>query len=487
MTQPPDAGPGAEEAIPAARSPAGRRPRRSPAALGTPRRRTHPLHSPGGLRALPGCPGRRLRGVRLRQPARPRRQPGWAAGAGAHPRRLRGPDAGLAGLQLPGLDPHGVLLRRVRRLPARLRGAAAQRAPRDPVAPAERRHDPPAARSGRGAVPGAHRGGGRRATRGSCSPTSPTPRRRPCGPRSSPVPRGCPRTWGRPPRPSSPTVPTGDLVVSLLLRSETMVLFAISLLVVRDRHGDRGPAGLLLILVTGGLPLLAVFGQFTRFFGFTVADSPDGLRLRHGLVNVQSQTVPPGRVQAIEISEPLLWRRKGWVRVSLNVAGTPGRRERPAASTCSFRWRRTRWPARSSRGSCPAWTPARMDFLPAPDRARRRALAAVQEPRSRSRRAGAGSPSRLPHPPGRGDPARPNAVGGGHPGPVAAPARAGVGAGGFDPRAGVDRRPAPVGGRGPPDRRGAAGASRRRSCDRARRSLDDRTSGAAAGDPLGFR
>ena len=74
---------------------------------------------------------------------------------------LRRPDAGLARLQLPGVDPHGVLLRRVRRLPARLRGAAAQRAPRDPVAPAERGHDPAPARSGRGAVPGAHRGGRR--------------------------------------------------------------------------------------------------------------------------------------------------------------------------------------------------------------------------------------------------------------------------------------------------------------------------------------
>ena len=117
------------------------------------------------------------------------------------------------------------------------------------------------------------------------------------------------------------TVPAGDLVLSLLLRSETIILFATTILVVLAVTSTEGPSGLFLVLVSGGLPLLAVFGQFGRFFGFTVADSPDGLRLRHGLINVQSQTVPPGRVQAIEISEPLLWRRKGWVRVSLNVAG----------------------------------------------------------------------------------------------------------------------------------------------------------------------
>jgi putative membrane protein len=117
------------------------------------------------------------------------------------------------------------------------------------------------------------------------------------------------------------TVPTGDLVVSLLLRSETVILLLVSVLVVGSIVLNEGAGGLLLLFFTGGLPLLSVFGQFMRFFGFTVADSPDGLRLRHGLASVQSQTVPPGRVQAIEVSEPLLWRRRGWVRVSLNVAG----------------------------------------------------------------------------------------------------------------------------------------------------------------------
>ena len=168
------------------------------------------------------------------------------------------------------------------------------------------------------------------------------------------------------------TVPTGDLVVSLLLRSETMILFAISLLVVLTVTATEGPSGLLLILVTGGLPLAAVFGQFGRFFGFTVADSPDGLRLRHGLINVQSQTVPPGRVQAIEISEPLLWRRKGWVRVSLNVAGTQadqnGQQEHVLLPVAPHEVAR-----QIIARVMPGVDPALMDFTPAPDRARRRA------------------------------------------------------------------------------------------------------------------
>ncbi len=170
------------------------------------------------------------------------------------------------------------------------------------------------------------------------------------------------------------TVPTGDLVVSLLLRSETDAPRSSSpLLIVVSVTLTEGAAGLLLILVTGGLPLLALFGQFTRFFGFTVADSPDGLRLRHGLVNVQSQTVPPGRVQAIEISEPLLWRRKGWVRVTAQRRRAPGRRERPAGARAAARGAPRRGPpdhlaGDARRGPRQPWTSCRPRTGPAAGR-----------------------------------------------------------------------------------------------------------------------
>ncbi len=168
------------------------------------------------------------------------------------------------------------------------------------------------------------------------------------------------------------TVPTGDLVVSLLLRSETMILLLVSVAVVAAVVLTEGAAGLGLLIFTGGVPLISVFSQFTRFFGFTVAESPDGLRLRHGLINQQSQTVPPGRVQAIEISEPLLWRRRGWVRVSLNVAGLQsgddGQQEHvllPVAPQAVARAILAR--------VLPGVDIGAMGFIPAPARARRRA------------------------------------------------------------------------------------------------------------------
>ncbi len=65
----------------------------------------------------------------------------------------------------------------------------------------------------------------------------------------------------------------------------------------------------------------AIWNRFVGGFGFTVAASPDGLRLRHGLLEHRAQTVPPGRVQAVEVCQPLLWRRPGWWRIRVNVAG----------------------------------------------------------------------------------------------------------------------------------------------------------------------
>jgi putative membrane protein len=56
-------------------------------------------------------------------------------------------------------------------------------------------------------------------------------------------------------------------------------------------------------------------------YGFTVAESPDGLRLRHGLLDTRSQTIPPGRVQSVRVLQPLFWRPWGWVRVEVDVAG----------------------------------------------------------------------------------------------------------------------------------------------------------------------
>jgi putative membrane protein len=73
--------------------------------------------------------------------------------------------------------------------------------------------------------------------------------------------------------------------------------------------------------------VLSVWRQFNTEYGTVVAEAPDGLRLRSGLVQTATETIPPGRVQAVRIVEPLFWRGFGWCRLEVDVAGPRQRRE----------------------------------------------------------------------------------------------------------------------------------------------------------------
>lgn len=115
-----------------------------------------------------------------------------------------------------------------------------------------------------------------------------------------------------------------DLAISLLLRSVTAALLGLTVIVIVVTVLSSGWGGLGFALLTGGLPILIVVREFIKYFNFTVSQSPDGLRTRFGLARTETRTIPPGRVQAIEFVEPLLWRRMGWVRLRVNIAGVGG-------------------------------------------------------------------------------------------------------------------------------------------------------------------
>jgi putative membrane protein len=65
----------------------------------------------------------------------------------------------------------------------------------------------------------------------------------------------------------------------------------------------------------------AYWRSFNTGYNFTAAISPDGIRLRYGLLDTRAQTVPPGRIQALKVTQPPLWRVLGWYRIHVNVAG----------------------------------------------------------------------------------------------------------------------------------------------------------------------
>ena len=119
-------------------------------------------------------------------------------------------------------------------------------------------------------------------------------------------------------------VPPRVLAVSLVLTGATWGSLAAALVV---------PTVLWLVtqsawtVLATAVPLVgaagaASVGRFVTEYDWTVGESPDGLRLDHGLLDRAHETVPPGRVQTVRLVEPLLWRRRGWVRVELDVAGS---------------------------------------------------------------------------------------------------------------------------------------------------------------------
>ncbi|UXY29019.1 PH domain-containing protein [Streptomyces sp. HUAS TT20] len=119
-------------------------------------------------------------------------------------------------------------------------------------------------------------------------------------------------------------LPARELAVSLVLTGATWGSLVAALVVPPVLW--LATHSVVTVLATG-LPLLGAagassVGRFVAEYDWTVGESPDGLRIDHGLLDRTHETVPPGRVQTVRIVEPLLWRRRGWVRVELDVAGS---------------------------------------------------------------------------------------------------------------------------------------------------------------------
>lgn len=126
-------------------------------------------------------------------------------------------------------------------------------------------------------------------------------------------------------------VPTGRLALSVALSPASLwlVAFAVAAIVVAElAPGEFSSAGsTALVWVFGGL--VAVYRRFNSGYGFVAARGDDGLRVRGGLVQTTAETIPGGRVQAVQVTEPLLWQPFGWCEVAVDVAGRVRDREDP--------------------------------------------------------------------------------------------------------------------------------------------------------------
>jgi putative membrane protein len=126
-------------------------------------------------------------------------------------------------------------------------------------------------------------------------------------------------------------VPAGRLVGSVVLTGATWVpIIVVAVELIALRVG--GAAGVVAGAATGGTLTAYLIGlasvtwrRVSTQYGFTVAESPDGIRLRRGLLGTVAETIPLRRVQAVRMVEPLPWRPLGWCRLEVDVAGSRGR------------------------------------------------------------------------------------------------------------------------------------------------------------------
>lgn len=115
-------------------------------------------------------------------------------------------------------------------------------------------------------------------------------------------------------------IPSGRVWVATAMSLNTgFLLIGIPLLVIAFLNRSLG-----FLPILGPMVLAALgqqVGRFTSWMNFHVYGSPAVIRVRHGLTEVRARTVPVHRIQAVEISQPLLWRPLEWWRIRVNVAG----------------------------------------------------------------------------------------------------------------------------------------------------------------------
>ncbi|AVL98697.1 hypothetical protein C6C15_03140 [Microbacterium sp. str. 'China'] len=89
---------------------------------------------------------------------------------------------------------------------------------------------------------------------------------------------------------------------------------------------DGDPDGGIVLLGIGlgmGVPMvIAVVGitwaQISKSLRYSIAPTPDGVRITYGLLTTVTETLPPGRIFAVEVSQSLLWRPFGWWTIKIN-------------------------------------------------------------------------------------------------------------------------------------------------------------------------
>jgi putative membrane protein len=128
-------------------------------------------------------------------------------------------------------------------------------------------------------------------------------------------------------------IPPGRLIGSVLLSDTTIVLLLITIAAVVAMQ--NGAPWLIISLV----PIALGFGAYavrsvTRSLRYAIAPTVHGVRIVFGLFTTVTEILPPGRVHAVQVRQPLLWRPAGWWTITINrLSGTRSGQEAAEAFT----------------------------------------------------------------------------------------------------------------------------------------------------------
>lgn len=112
-------------------------------------------------------------------------------------------------------------------------------------------------------------------------------------------------------------IPVGRLVASHIVSMSTVALIVAAVAV--SVGVSLGATWLLFAMV----PTLIGFAAYwvrsiVRSLRYSIAPTPDGVRITFGLLTTVTEIVPPGRVHAVEVTQPILWRPAGWWMIRIN-------------------------------------------------------------------------------------------------------------------------------------------------------------------------
>lgn len=127
-------------------------------------------------------------------------------------------------------------------------------------------------------------------------------------------------------------IPTGRLIGSQVLAGILWLLFFLVIFGITMAFAvpailaDGGPdawIGILGITLGMGIPFLLAaiaitWAQISKSLRYSIAPTPDGVRITYGLFTTITETIPPGRIFAAEVTQSLLWRPFGWWSIKIN-------------------------------------------------------------------------------------------------------------------------------------------------------------------------